>query len=48
MKIIQYLKYLDELKPNVFEAFIKGIRFGLYIGLIISCILFYILKLSLK
>lgn len=44
MKTIQYIQHFNDLKPNVKEAFGKGCRFGLYLGFVVTIILFSIFK----
>jgi len=47
MKIIDYFKRYEKLSKVRREAFEDGITVGIYIGLILTVIIFYVLQLML-
>lgn len=47
MNIYQLIKNFESLPKIQQDIFIKGIRFGMYLGLIIIVIIFKLLKITL-
>lgn len=44
MTIKQLLTYYPDLKPQTKETFLSGIKFGIYIGLAIATLVYFIMS----
>lgn len=47
MTIFEYIRYFDELKPNIRKAFIAGAKFGIWCAGIVIFIILALLHYTL-